>query len=93
MVSWVHRGFPERRRNQWIDLVRITILTSLLHLTAEITHVLSFTPSIVASLGYTANKAQLMSVPPYAVAFVRAYRLRLFCFFEPIVKAMLIHLT
>ncbi|KAI0083166.1 major facilitator superfamily domain-containing protein [Irpex rosettiformis] len=29
-----------------------------------------FTPSIVASLGYTANKAQLMSVPPFVVAFV-----------------------
>ncbi|KAI0083422.1 major facilitator superfamily domain-containing protein, partial [Irpex rosettiformis] len=29
-----------------------------------------FTPSIVASLGYTANKEQLMSVPPFGVAFV-----------------------
>ncbi|KAJ7215320.1 major facilitator superfamily domain-containing protein [Mycena haematopus] len=29
-----------------------------------------FTPSIVQSLGYTAAKAQLMSVPPFAVAFV-----------------------
>ncbi|KAJ7494352.1 major facilitator superfamily domain-containing protein, partial [Mycena galericulata] len=30
----------------------------------------SFTPSIVVSLGYTAAKAQLMSVPPFSVAFV-----------------------
>ncbi|KAI0090075.1 MFS general substrate transporter [Irpex rosettiformis] len=31
-----------------------------------------FTPSIVASLGYLANKAQLMSVPPFIVSFVLA---------------------
>ncbi|KAJ7778828.1 major facilitator superfamily domain-containing protein [Mycena maculata] len=29
-----------------------------------------FTPSIVQTLGYTAAKAQLMSVPPFSVAFV-----------------------
>ncbi|KAJ7041990.1 major facilitator superfamily domain-containing protein [Mycena alexandri] len=29
-----------------------------------------FTPSIVQSLGFTAAKAQLMSVPPFSVAFV-----------------------
>ncbi|EEB89205.1 hypothetical protein MPER_12722, partial [Moniliophthora perniciosa FA553] len=29
-----------------------------------------FSPSIVQSLGYTAARAQLMSVPPFAVAFV-----------------------
>ncbi|KAJ7060138.1 major facilitator superfamily domain-containing protein [Mycena amicta] len=29
-----------------------------------------FTPSILTGLGYTAAKAQLMSVPPYSVAFV-----------------------
>ncbi|GJE85431.1 MFS general substrate transporter [Phanerochaete sordida] len=29
-----------------------------------------FTPSIVAGLGYTNNQAQLMTVPPFAVAFV-----------------------
>ncbi len=29
----------------------------------------SFTPSIVQSLGYTAARAQLMSVPPFAAAF------------------------
>jgi len=31
-----------------------------------------FTPSIIQSLGYTAANAQLMSVPPFAVAFVVA---------------------
>jgi sugar phosphate permease len=31
-----------------------------------------FTPSIVQTLGYTAAKAQLMSVPPFSVAFVVA---------------------
>lgn len=29
-----------------------------------------FTPSIVQSLGFTASRAQLMSVPPFSVAFV-----------------------
>ncbi|KAL0961234.1 hypothetical protein HGRIS_006200 [Hohenbuehelia grisea] len=29
-----------------------------------------FAPSIIQGLGYTANQAQLMSVPPYAAAFV-----------------------
>lgn len=33
----------------------------------------SFEPSIVQSLGYTATHAQLMSVPPFAAAFVRMY--------------------
>lgn len=31
----------------------------------------SFAPSIIQGLGYSANRAQLMSVPPYAAAFVR----------------------
>jgi sugar phosphate permease len=31
-----------------------------------------FSPSIIVGLGYTAAKAQLMSVPPFAVAFVIA---------------------
>jgi hypothetical protein len=30
----------------------------------------SFEPTIVAGLGYTGNKAQLMSAPPFAFAFV-----------------------
>ena len=29
-----------------------------------------FIPSIVAGLGYTSLKAQLMTIPPYAVAYV-----------------------
>jgi hypothetical protein len=30
----------------------------------------SFTPSIVQGLGYTASRAQLMTVPPFGAAFV-----------------------
>ena len=33
----------------------------------------SFEPTIVASLGYAGTQAQLMSVPPFAVTFVRTY--------------------
>jgi len=29
-----------------------------------------FLPSVINALGYTANKAQLLTVPPYAVACV-----------------------
>ncbi|KAG8216450.1 major facilitator superfamily domain-containing protein [Butyriboletus roseoflavus] len=32
-----------------------------------------FEPTIVAGLGYAGNQAQLMSVPPYAVAFVLSF--------------------
>lgn len=32
----------------------------------------SFSPSIIQGLGYTAAKAQLMTVPPFAVGFVVA---------------------
>ncbi|KAG6916595.1 hypothetical protein DXG01_006203 [Tephrocybe rancida] len=35
-----------------------------------LTSLISFTPSIVAGLGYTNANAQLFSVPPFAVAFV-----------------------
>ncbi|KAG8217708.1 hypothetical protein J3R82DRAFT_5864 [Butyriboletus roseoflavus] len=33
----------------------------------------SFEPTIVAGLGYANNRAQLMSVPPFATAFVCAW--------------------
>lgn len=33
----------------------------------------SFEPTIVASLGYAGNQAQLMSVPPFVTAFVCAW--------------------
>ena len=33
----------------------------------------SFEPTIVAGLGYSGTQAQLMSVPPFAVTFVRTY--------------------
>ena len=33
----------------------------------------SFEPTIVAGLGYAGNRAQLVSVPPYAVSFTCTY--------------------
>ncbi|KAJ3507119.1 hypothetical protein NLJ89_g6486 [Agrocybe chaxingu] len=36
-----------------------------------------FAPSIVQGLGYTASRAQLMSVPPFAVAFFRSAKHRI----------------
>ncbi|KAK0466653.1 major facilitator superfamily domain-containing protein [Armillaria novae-zelandiae] len=39
----------------------------------------SFTPSIVQSLGYTAARAQLMSVPPFAAAFVMSITTSYLC--------------
>ncbi|KAK0221360.1 major facilitator superfamily domain-containing protein [Armillaria fumosa] len=38
-----------------------------------------FTPSIVQSLGYTAARAQLMSVPPFAAAFALSLTSAYFC--------------
>ncbi|KAK0475665.1 major facilitator superfamily domain-containing protein [Armillaria luteobubalina] len=38
-----------------------------------------FTPSIVQSLGYTAARAQLMSVPPFAAAFVMSIMTSYLC--------------
>jgi len=48
--------------------------------------VYSFEPTIVAGLGYSGNSAQLMSVPPFAVAFVCTY-------FKKTVSLMFIHLA
>ncbi|KAF9246327.1 major facilitator superfamily domain-containing protein [Melanogaster broomeanus] len=46
-------------------------LTDYPHLSGATLYGLAyFEPSIVASLGYAGNHAQLMSVPPFAVAFV-----------------------
>lgn len=36
----------------------------------KLTSYYSFSPSIVQGLGYTATRAQLMTVPPFAVSFV-----------------------
>lgn len=36
----------------------------------------SFSPSIVQELGFTAARAQLMSVPPFAAAFVGSFHHR-----------------
>ncbi|KAH6912690.1 hypothetical protein BKA70DRAFT_772235 [Coprinopsis sp. MPI-PUGE-AT-0042] len=34
----------------------------------------SFTPSIVQGLGYSPTRTQLMTVPPFATAFVREFK-------------------
>ncbi|KAG1812832.1 major facilitator superfamily domain-containing protein [Suillus subaureus] len=69
----------------WIEVIRCfqsvhvwllaPVLFFLVHGTAKFIHtnayrLFSFEPTIVAGLGYTGNKAQLMSAPPYAFAFV-----------------------
>ncbi|KAJ8502571.1 hypothetical protein ONZ45_g11634 [Pleurotus djamor] len=61
----------------WLEVVRAFKLPHVWFLTIGalfngiILYSLSyFTPSIVQGLGFKANKAQLMSVPPYVVAFV-----------------------
>ncbi|TFK39901.1 major facilitator superfamily domain-containing protein [Crucibulum laeve] len=48
------------------------IITSALslHLIPVINYCSSFTPSILLGLGYSPSRAQLMSVPPFAAAFV-----------------------
>ncbi|KKA26683.1 hypothetical protein TD95_001619 [Thielaviopsis punctulata] len=38
-----------------------------------------FTPSIVKGLGYTSHKTQLLTVPPYAMAFLVTVALALYC--------------
>ncbi|KAK0215156.1 major facilitator superfamily domain-containing protein [Armillaria fumosa] len=47
-----------------------------------------FTPSIVQSLGYTAARAQLMSVPPFAAAFVMLHVRGLVCVVTSIIAAV-----
>ncbi|KAF8844459.1 MFS general substrate transporter [Paxillus ammoniavirescens] len=61
----------------WIEVVRsaksvhVWLLAIVLFFNGTTLYGLAyFEPSIVAGLGYTGNKAQLMSVPPFAVAYV-----------------------
>jgi hypothetical protein len=49
----------------------------------------SFEPTIVAGLGYAGNQAQLMSVPPFAAAFVCTYfKKTIFLMFIRLVKTV-----
>ncbi|OAX36211.1 MFS general substrate transporter [Rhizopogon vinicolor AM-OR11-026] len=61
----------------WIEVLRcfkslhVLMLTPVLFVLGVTLYGLAyFEPTIVAGLGYTGNKAQLMSAPPFVVAFV-----------------------
>ncbi|KAG1860508.1 major facilitator superfamily domain-containing protein [Suillus tomentosus] len=61
----------------WIEVIRccqsihVWLLAPVLFFLGTTLYGLAyFEPTIVAGLGYTGNKAQLMSAPPFAVAFV-----------------------
>jgi Na+/melibiose symporter-like transporter len=51
---------------------RTTYLNGIIYLSINLTlgSVSGFLPTIIQTLGYTASRAQLFTVPPYAVAFV-----------------------
>lgn len=70
-----HNSEPERFR--WSEVLRGALSPSLWLSATSYFAILSglysfglFLPSIITSLGYTANRAQLFTVPPYAVATV-----------------------
>ena len=70
-------GPPEPERFRWSEVLRGILSPQLWLSGTAYFAILSglysfglFLPSIVVSLGYTANTAQLMTVPPYAVAAV-----------------------
>ncbi|KIK65255.1 hypothetical protein GYMLUDRAFT_195081 [Collybiopsis luxurians FD-317 M1] len=72
----VHR---EEERFTWKEVIEATKLPQVwflaiaFFLDGTVLYALAyFSPSIIQGLGYTAAKAQLMSVPPFAVAFVVA---------------------
>lgn len=57
------------------NIIRFGIVSSVhrMSLSDADIHRGSFEPTIVAGLGYAGNQAQLMSVPPFAVTFIRTY--------------------
>ncbi|KAG0698169.1 major facilitator superfamily domain-containing protein [Suillus ampliporus] len=70
-------GDDKNDRFSWIEVIRccqsvhVWMLAPVLFFLGTILYGLAyFEPSIVAGLGYTGNQAQLMSAPPFAVAFV-----------------------
>ncbi|KAJ8509029.1 hypothetical protein ONZ45_g8746 [Pleurotus djamor] len=62
--SWVEVGRAFMLPQVWFLAVAFFFAGTILYSLAY------FTPSIVQGLGYTATRAQLMSVPPFATAFV-----------------------
>ncbi|KAG1735936.1 major facilitator superfamily domain-containing protein [Suillus paluster] len=70
-------GDDKNDRFSWTEVIRccqsvhVWMLAPVLFFLGTTLYGLAyFEPSIVAGLGYTGNKAQLMSAPPFAVAFV-----------------------
>lgn len=66
----------ERHGSIWARLVRVKSISS-----GKRAHLLddSFTPSIVQGLGYSPTRTQLMTVPPFATAFVCELQLNTDC--------------
>ncbi|KAF9041475.1 major facilitator superfamily domain-containing protein [Panaeolus papilionaceus] len=63
--------FSWREVGQAFTLPQVWMLAILFFFAGTILYGMAyFTPSIVAGLGFTNSRAQLMSVPPFAVAFV-----------------------
>lgn len=69
MVYRPRRWFLQRCDIERTDIVRVSDFKNWNYIT-DIGNLISFTPSIVASVGYKANRAQLMSVPPFAASIV-----------------------
>jgi len=64
-------GFSWREVGEAFKLPQVWMLAVLFFFDGTILYGLAyFAPSIVQGLGFTASRAQLMSVPPFAVAFV-----------------------
>ncbi|KAF8960454.1 major facilitator superfamily domain-containing protein [Flammula alnicola] len=64
-------GFSWREVGQAFTLPQVWMLAILFFFAGTILYGMAyFTPSIIQGLGYSATRAQLMSVPPFAVAFV-----------------------
>lgn len=63
--------FSWREVGQAFLLPQVWMLAIIFFCAGTVLYALAyFAPSIVQSIGYTASRAQLMSVPPFAVAFV-----------------------
>ncbi|KAF5349217.1 hypothetical protein D9756_009501 [Leucocoprinus leucothites] len=66
-------AFSWREVGQAFTLPQVWLLAVVLFCDGTVLFGLAyFAPSIVQGLGYTASRAQLMTVPPFAVAFVTA---------------------
>jgi len=55
--------------SSYLRLRMVVLISNFLYTGTMLFSIAYFTPSIVQSLGYTNSRAQLMSVPPFVVAF------------------------